>query len=118
MALDGRRLLGPEMAWLLIVAAGLLEVVWAVSLKESHGFSRLWPSLGFAVAGAGSLVLLAYAVRDLPVGTAYAAWTGIGAVGTAFAGMTLLGENAGAGRVASISLVVVGIVGVRVFGEH
>ena len=68
--------------------AGLLEIVWAVLLKQSEGFSKLWPSVGFVVAGAGSIVLLALALRDLPVSTAYAAWTGIGAVGTAIAGLS------------------------------
>jgi quaternary ammonium compound-resistance protein SugE len=106
------------MAWLMITVAGLLEIVWAVMLKQSHGFSRLWPSLGFSFAAAGSLILLALALRSLPVGSAYAAWTGIGAVGTALAGMIFLGEDAAAGRIASIALVVVGIVGLRVFTDH
>src|SRR5437773_1611816 len=95
-------------AWLLVTFAGVLEIVWAVLLKQSDGFSRLWPSVGFLLAGAGSIVLLALALRSLPVGSAYAAWTGIGAVGTATAGVFFLGEDIGAGRVASISLVVVG----------
>jgi quaternary ammonium compound-resistance protein SugE len=106
------------MAWLMVTFAGLLEIVWAVMLKQSEGFSRLWPSLAFGLAATGSIVLLALALRSLPVGSAYAAWTGIGAVGTAVAGMILLGEDAQIGRVASISLVVVGIVGLRVFAEH
>jgi quaternary ammonium compound-resistance protein SugE len=104
-------------AWLFISFAGLLEIVWAVLLKQSHGFSRLWPSAGFLVAGAGSIVLLALALRTLPVGSAYAAWTGIGAVGTATAGILLLGEEINVGRVASVAVVVVGIVGLRVFTE-
>jgi quaternary ammonium compound-resistance protein SugE len=107
-----------RMAWVLVGIAGLLEIVWAVMLKQSDGFSRLWPSLGFLVAGTGSIVLLALALRDLPVGSAYAAWTGIGAVGTAIAGIVLLGEDAGAGRLASIGFIVVGIVGLRLFTEH
>ena len=106
------------MAWLMIAVAGSLEIVWAVLLKQSEGFSRLWPSVGFVAAGAGSIVLLALALRSLPVGSAYAAWTGIGAVGTAVTGMIFLGEDVRAGRVASIGLVVVGIVGLSVFTEH
>jgi quaternary ammonium compound-resistance protein SugE len=106
------------MAWLMIFVAGLLEVAWAVMLKQSDGFSKLWPSIGFAVAGAGSIVLLAFALKSLPVGSAYAAWTGIGAVGTASAGMIWLGEEVSTGRIASITLVVAGIVGLRVFTEH
>jgi quaternary ammonium compound-resistance protein SugE len=98
--------------------AGLLEIVWAVLLKQSEGFSKLWPSLGFVVAGAGSIVLLALALRDLPVSTAYAAWTGIGAVGTAIAGIVLLDESARAGKIASVALVVVGVIGLRIFSEH
>jgi quaternary ammonium compound-resistance protein SugE len=106
-----------SMAWLQITIAGLLEIVWAVMLKQSEGFSRLWSSLGFAVAGAGSIVLLALALRSLPVGSAYAAWTGIGAVGTVIAGIIFLDEGLHAGRMASVSLVVVGIVGIRVFTD-
>ena len=104
------------MAWPLLVAAGLLEIVWALLLKQSDGFSKLWPSLGFLVAALGSIVGLALALKDLPVGTAYAAWTGIGAVGTAIFGMVLLDESAAPGRIASIGLVVVGLVGLRLFG--
>jgi quaternary ammonium compound-resistance protein SugE len=98
--------------------AGLLEIVWAVLLKQSEGFSKFWPSVGFVVAGVGSIVLLALALRDLPVSTAYAAWTGIGAVGTAIAGIVLLDESARAGKLASVALVVVGVIGLRIFSEH
>src|SRR5688572_4773406 len=104
------------MAWPLLIVAGLLEIVWALLLKESDGFSKLWPSLGFFVAGTGSIVLLALALRDLPVGTAYAAWTGIGAVGTAVFGIVLLGESGGGARLVSIALVAAGIAGLRLFG--
>jgi quaternary ammonium compound-resistance protein SugE len=98
--------------------AGLLEIVWAVLLKQSEGFSKLWPSLGFVAAGAGSIVLLALALRDLPVSSAYAAWTGIGAVGTAIAGIVILDESARAGKLVSVAFVVVGVVGLRIFSEH
>lgn len=104
-------------AWPLLIFAGLLEVGWALLLKESDGFSKLWPSLGFIVFGAGSIVLLTLALRDLPVGTAYAAWTGIGAVGTAIFGLVLFDESATVGRLVSISLIVVGVVGTYLFGD-
>ena len=105
------------MAWPLLVAAGLLEIVWALLLKESDGFSKLWPSVGFGIAGLGSIIGLALALKDLPVGTAYAVWTGIGAIGTAIFGMILLGESTAVGRLLSIGVVVAGVVGLRVFGE-
>jgi quaternary ammonium compound-resistance protein SugE len=105
------------MAWMLLLVAGLLEVVWALLLKQSDGFSKLWPSIGFGVAGLGSIVGLALALRDLPVGTAYAVWTGIGAVGTAVFGMLLLGESTAAARLCSIALVVLGVAGLYAFGE-
>jgi quaternary ammonium compound-resistance protein SugE len=108
--------MGP-VAWPLLVAAGLLEIAWALLLKQSDGFSKLWPTVGFFVTATGSIVGLTIALKDLPVGTAYAVWTGIGAVGTALFGMILLGESTAGGRLASIALVVVGIVGLRVFGE-
>lgn len=103
------------MAWPLLVVAGLLEVVWALLLKQSDGFTKLWPSLGFFVAGTGSIVGLAIALKDLPIGTAYAAWTGIGAVGTAIFGIVLLDESTAPARLASIAVVVLGMVGLRVF---
>ena len=104
------------MAWPYLFIAGLLEVVWALLLKQSDGFSKLWPSLGFIAAGAGSIVLLTLALRDLPVGTAYAAWTGIGAVGTALFGVVFFSESASGPRLASIALIVIGVVGTYVFG--
>ncbi len=79
------------MAWIILVIAGLLEVIWAIGLKYSHGFSRLTPSIITLVAMAASVFLLAYAMKSLPAGTAYAVWTGIGAVGTAILGIVLLG---------------------------
>ena len=98
------------MAWLVLVVAGLLETVWALALKESDGFSKLGPSLVFAVACVASMVLLAFALRSLPVGTGYAVWTGIGAVGAAIAGMVFLGDAAVLSRVLPIALIAVGIV--------
>ena len=98
------------MAWLALFVAGLLEVAFATLLKLSDGFSRLWPTLGFVVAAVGSFALLSWAVRDLPVGTAYAVWTGIGAVGTALLGMILFGEPVTPGRITAIALIVGGVV--------
>lgn len=98
------------MAWIILVVAGLLETVWALALKESDGFSKLGPSLVFGVAVVLSMVLLAMALRDLPVGTGYAVWTGIGAVGAAIAGMVFLSEPAVLGRILPIALIATGIV--------
>jgi quaternary ammonium compound-resistance protein SugE len=101
------------MNWVILFIAGLLEVCWAVGLKYTEGFSRLWPSVGTLAAMALSVALLGWAMRDLPVGTAYAVWVGIGAVGTAIAGMVLFGEPASAARLISLGLVVAGIVGLK-----
>ena len=101
------------MAWLLLVVAGVLEIGFALSLKESDGFTRLWPTLLFLGFGAASLGLLNLAVRDLPIGTAYAVWTGIGTVGTAILGILLFGDSAGALRLACIALIVAGILGLK-----
>lgn len=98
------------MAWALLLLAGSLEMVWAIALKQSEGFSRLWPTVVFAVASTISIVLLAFALRSLPVSVGYAVWTGTGAVGVAALGMALLGEPATLGRIAPIVLVTVGIV--------
>jgi quaternary ammonium compound-resistance protein SugE len=106
------------MAWLLLVVAGLLETAWAIALKESAGFSKLVPSVLFVVLGIASLALLAVALRSLPVGTAYADWTGIGAAGTAILGIVLLGESAQALRLASIGLIVAGVIGLNLSGSH
>lgn len=105
------------MAWILLVVAGLLEVVWAVALKASEGFTRLPQTLVFLVALAASMVLLAMALRSLPVGTGYAVWTGIGAIGTAIVGIALLGDPVAAGRLLFIGLIAVGVVGLGVTGH-
>jgi quaternary ammonium compound-resistance protein SugE len=104
------------MAWILLVIAGLFEIAWAIGLKFTHGFSRLWPSVFTIAAMAASFFLLARALRTIPVGTAYAVWTGIGAAGTALIGMWLFAEPATIGRLVSLVLVVCGIVGLKVFG--
>jgi quaternary ammonium compound-resistance protein SugE len=106
------------MVWLILVAAGLLETGMAVALKASAGFSRLVPSLLFLVFGGASFGLLALALRSLPVGTAYAVWTGIGAAGTALLGMAYFGEPATALRLGCIALIVAGVVGLRFAGGH
>lgn len=101
------------MAWLLLIIAGLCEIVWAIGLKYAEGFTRLWPSVTTVVAMLVSIVLLGYAMKSLPVGTSYAVWVGVGAVGTAILGIVLLGESASPGRLASLALIVAGIVGLK-----
>ncbi|MCE3604202.1 quaternary ammonium compound efflux SMR transporter SugE [Massilia sp. P8910] len=101
------------MAWIYLFVAGLLEVAWAVGLKYTQGFSRLVPSVLTLAAMAGSVGLLGLALRHLPLGTAYAIWTGIGTVGTAIFGMLVLGEPAGAMRLGCIALIVGGILGLK-----
>lgn len=101
------------MAWVLLLIAGLLEVGWAIGLKYTEGFTRPWPSVLTLAAMTGSVVLLAIAMKSLPVGTSYAVWVGIGAVGTAILGIILFGESASAGRLASLGLIVAGIVGLK-----
>jgi quaternary ammonium compound-resistance protein SugE len=101
------------MAWLLLVAAGLFEVGWAIGLKYTDGFSRPLPTALTVAAMAVSLGLLGLALRDLPVGTAYAVWTGVGAVGTAALGILLFGDPATPGRLACIGLIVAGIAGLK-----
>jgi quaternary ammonium compound-resistance protein SugE len=100
-------------AWLMLLVAGLLEVGWAIGLKYTEGFTRLWPSVFTLVAMVCSVVLLGIAMKSLPVGTSYAVWVGVGAVGTAILGMVLFGESADAGRLASLGLIVAGIVGLK-----
>ena len=101
------------MSWLLLIVAGLLEVGWAIGLKYTEGFTRVWPSIGTALAMVVSIVLLGIAMKSLPVGTAYAVWVGVGAVGTVILGIVLFGEPAGAVRIASVVLIVAGIVGLK-----
>ncbi|QLY63631.1 quaternary ammonium compound efflux SMR transporter SugE [Enterobacter asburiae] len=101
------------MSWIILFIAGLLEVVWAIGLKYTHGFTRLTPSVITVTAMIVSIVLLSWAMRSLPVGTAYAVWTGIGAVGAAITGILLLGESASLARIASLTLIVAGIVGLK-----
>lgn len=105
------------MAWGILVLAGLFEIVWAVGLKYTEGFNRLWPSLITAAAMAVSVALLGWAMRSLPVGTAYAVWTGIGSVGTVLLGMALFGESASLVRLLCIGCIVAGILGLKFLAE-
>jgi quaternary ammonium compound-resistance protein SugE len=102
-----------QLPWLYLLIAGLFEIAWAIGLKYTDGFSRLWPSLGTAAAMIVSLAFLGLALKHLPVGTAYAVWTGIGAIGTVILGILLFGEPATALRLACVGLIVAGIVGFK-----
>jgi len=101
------------MAWVYLVVAGILEIGWAIGLKYTDGFTRLTPTLLSAAAMVSSIVLLGIALRELPIGTGYAVWTGIGTVGTAIIGMALLGDPVTVARLASITLIVAGIAGLK-----
>lgn len=101
------------MNWLVLVLAGLFEIGWAVGLKYTDGFSRLWPSIGTVVSMIISLGLLGIAMKSLPLGTAYAVWVGVGAVGTVILGIVLLGEPVNALRMISVGLIVAGIIGLK-----
>lgn len=103
------------MHWLILFVAGLFEVAWAIGLKYTEGFSKLWPSVFTIVCMIISMALLAYAIKQLPIGTAYAVWTGIGAIGTAVLGIILFNESKELVRIFFISLIVVGIVGLKLF---
>jgi quaternary ammonium compound-resistance protein SugE len=106
----------PNLAWSLLVVAGLLEIVWSVSMKASHGFTRHRFTVITLVAAGLSFWLLGLALRALPVGTAYAVWTGIGVVGAAGLGIVLFGESLSAARIACIVLIVIGILGLKFLG--
>lgn len=101
------------MAWVILFVAGLFEVGWAIGLKYTEGFTRLWPTVGTVLAMIVSLWLLGIAMKSLPVGTAYAVWVGVGAVGTVLLGIALLGEPANAARLVSVGLIIAGIIGLK-----
>jgi len=101
------------MPWIVLVIAGLFEVGWAIGLKYTEGFTRLWPSVGTVAAMVFSVVLLGWAMRTLPVGTAYAVWTGIGAVGTVILGIVLFQEPATVARLLCVAMILAGIVGLK-----
>ena len=106
------------MAWIYLVIAGFLEIGWAIGLKYTDGFTRLWPSVATIAGMIVSFIFLSQAMRTLPVGTGYAVWTGIGTVGTAILGMALLGEPRDALRVLCIALILVGISGLKILSPH
>ena len=101
------------MAWVILVVAGLFEIGWAIGLKYTEGFTRLWPTIGTVLAMIISLWLLGIAMKSLPMGTAYSVWVGVGAVGTVILGIVLLGEPANAGRLISVALIIAGIIGLK-----
>ena len=101
------------MSWIILVLAGLFEIGWAIGLKYTDGFTRLWPTVGTVAAMAISLGLLGVAMKSLPVGTAYAVWVGVGAVGTAILGIVLFGEPANTARLLSLALILAGIIGLK-----
>ena len=101
------------MSWIILVIAGLFEIGWAIGLKYTEGFTRLWPSVGTVASMLISVGLLGVAMRELPVGTAYAVWTGIGAVGTVILGIVLFGDPANAPRLVCVGLIVAGILGLK-----
>ncbi|MBU1239242.1 quaternary ammonium compound efflux SMR transporter SugE [Myxococcota bacterium] len=102
------------MNWAILVLAGLFEMGWAIGLKYTNGFSRLWPTVGTALAMIISLWLLGIAMKTLPVGTAYSVWVGVGAVGTVILGIVLFGEPANMGRLMSVAFIIAGIVGLKI----
>jgi quaternary ammonium compound-resistance protein SugE len=104
--------------WIVLIISGLLEVVWALGIRATHGFTRFWPSLYTIATMAAGIYLLSLAVRTLPIGTAYAVWTGIGAVGTAICGMLLFEEPREWPRIACIALIVIGIIGLKFVEEN
>jgi quaternary ammonium compound-resistance protein SugE len=106
------------MYWIILFVAGLFEIAWAIGLKYTEGFSKFWPSVFTIICMIISMGLLAYAVKHLPIGTAYAIWTGIGAVGTAVLGIILFNESRELVRIFFIILIIVGIVGLKIFSVH
>ncbi|MEV5983449.1 SMR family transporter [Streptomyces sp. NPDC052051] len=106
------------MAWILLVVAGVLEVAWSIGLKYTDGFTRPWPSLFTGASIVASMLLLSYAAKSLPIGTAYGVWVGIGAAGAAVLGMVILGEPATAARIFFVALLLVAVVGLKMTSGH
>jgi len=104
------------MPWIYLLLAGLFEIGWAIGLKYTEGFSRLWPTVGTVAAMTASIILLALAVKTLPIGTAYAVWTGIGAVGAVILGIVLFGDPATPARLLCVALIFAGIIGLKLTG--
>ena len=106
------------MAWVLIIAAGLLEVAWSIGMKYTDGFTRLWPSVFTGAGIVASMLLLSQGAKSLPIGTAYGVWVGIGAAGAAVVGMLVLGEPATAARILFVALLLVAVVGLKATSGH
>ena len=106
------------MAWVVLFIAGVLEIGWAIGLKYTNGFTRLWPSVWTVGAMIISFVLLSQALKTIPVSTGYAVWTAIGAVGTVVVGMAFLGEPREVGRIVCILMIVIGVIGLKVISSH
>jgi quaternary ammonium compound-resistance protein SugE len=102
------------MPWILLLLAGLFEIAWAVGLKSTEGFTRFWPTVGTVTALVISIALLGLATRTLPIGTAYAVWTGMGAAGTVLCGMVFLGDPATAWRLVCVGLILAGVLGLKI----
>ncbi len=102
------------MSWIYLIIAGVIEIFWAMCMKQSEGFSKLWPSIGVLVLGGLSIGFLTLALRDLPMGTAYAVWTGIGASGTAIVGILWLKDPASAARIVCIAMIIAGVIGLKI----
>ncbi len=102
------------MSWVILIVAGVFEIGWAIGLKYTEGLSRLWPTVGTLGAMVVSVLLLGVAMRELPVGTAYAVWTGVGAIGTAALGIVLFGDPASAARLACLGMIAAGIIGLKI----
>ena len=108
---------GNVMSWLVLIIAGLFEVAWAVGLKYTEGFTKLWPTVGTVLAMIISVALLGIAMKTLPIGTAYAVWTGIGSVGAVLLGMLLFGDPATVGRLLCLALILAGIIGLKILAH-
>ena len=106
------------MAWIYLLLAGAFEVAWAIGLKSTQGFTRLWPSVYVLATGTASVILLAQATKHLPIGPAYAVWTGIGAIGTAALGMIIFGESRSAARLACMALIIAGVIGLKLVSQN
>lgn len=106
------------MAWVVLFIAGLLEIGWAIGLKYTDGFTRLWPSIGTVGAMVISFLLLSHALKTIPVSTGYAVWTAIGAVGTVVVGMAFLSEPREVGRIVCILMIVIGVIGLKIVSPH
>jgi len=107
-----------KLAWFILFIAGLFETAWAIGLKYSQGFTKLWPSVGTVIAMLASFLLLSRSLRELPIGTAYAVWTGIGAVGTVILGIILFQEPKDFSRIIFIGLIIIGIIGLQYSSSH